>query len=173
MFNPVSIRRIVGTATLSSALLLGACASNLGANDYDSRSIGQISRSDSGVVVSSRNIRIEGQQSGVGAISGAAVGGVAGSALGGDHRGSTAGGILGVVLGGLIGAAIEQNATEREGFAYTVQLDSDGEYITITQGGKYPIANGTPVWVEYGDRVRVIPKGGQGVQGDQGGQDHH
>jgi outer membrane lipoprotein SlyB len=161
MFDQITLRRGIGAAALSTALLLGGCASDLGASDYNRGSIGQISRSDSGIVVSSRAIRIEGTKSGVGTIGGAAVGGIAGSELGGDAEGRAAGAILGAILGGLVGSAIEEGATERSGFAYTVQLDRDGEYITITQGGEYPIANGTPVWVEYGDRARVIPKSSQ------------
>ncbi|MBL4596224.1 MAG: glycine zipper 2TM domain-containing protein [Robiginitomaculum sp.] len=162
MLKRNSLRRAVGAASLSTALLLGACASELGANDYSRGSIGQISRSDSGIVVSSRAIRIEGTQSGVGTVGGAAVGGIAGAELGGDDAGRLVGGILGAIVGGLVGSAIEKNTTEREGFAYTIQLDRDGDHITITQGGgDYPIANGTPVWVEYGERARVIPKGVQ------------
>lgn len=152
------IRSALGATALASVLLLGACASDLGVNDYNRQSIGQISRSDSGVVVSSRAIRIEGTQSGVGAAGGAALGGLAGSEIGGGRKSNTAGAIAGAIAGGLLGAAIEKNTTERNGFAYTVQLDRTGEYVTITQGGSNPIPNGTPVWVEYGDRTRVVPK---------------
>ncbi|PHR63171.1 MAG: hypothetical protein COA47_00725 [Robiginitomaculum sp.] len=161
MLNQISFHRALGAATLSSVLLLGACASDLGANDYNRSSIGEISRSDSGIVVSSRAIRIEGTQSGVGTVGGAAIGGLAGSELGGDDTGRAVGAIFGAILGGLAGSAIEKGATQRDGFAYTVQLDRDGEYLTITQGGNVPIANGTPVWVEYGARARVIPKNTQ------------
>jgi len=158
MSNKLTIRRSLGAVALSSVLFLGACASELGAGNYNRGSIGQISRSDAGIVVSSRAIQIDGTQSGVGTVGGAALGGLAGSELGGDDTGRAAGAIFGAILGGLAGSAIEQSATKRTGFAYTVQLERDGEYVTITQGGDIPIANGTPVWVEYGDRARVIPR---------------
>lgn len=151
-------RNFLAATALAPALLLGACASDYGANDYQRQSIGQISRSDSGVVVSSRPIRIEGSQSGVGVAGGAALGGLAGSEIGANDKGHAAGAIAGAILGGLLGAAAENSATQKHGFAYTVQLDSSGEYITITQGGDMAIPNGTPVWVEYGDRARVLPK---------------
>lgn len=152
------IRRALIASALVPAMLLGACASDYGANDYSARSVGQISRSDSGVVVSSRPIRIEGSQSGVGVAGGAALGGLAGSEIGANDKGHAAGAIAGAILGGLLGAAAEKSATQKQGFAYTVQLDRSGEHITITQGGDYAIPNGTPVWVEYGDRARVVPK---------------
>lgn len=152
------IRNILAATALAPVLILGGCASDYGANDYSAHSVGQISRSDSGVVVSSRPIRIEGSQSGVGVAGGAALGGLAGSEIGANNKGHAAGAIAGAILGGLLGAAAEKSATEKSGFAYTVQLDSTGEYITITQGGDYAIPNGTPVWVEYGDRARVVPK---------------
>lgn len=161
MLNQSSFRRAFGATAISSVLLLGACASELGANDYNRSSVGQISRSDSGVVISSRTIRIEGTQSGVGTLGGAAIGGLAGSEFGGGRTENAAGAIIGAIVGGVVGSVVEKNVTERSGFAYTVELDRDGDFITITQAGKYPIPNGTPVWVEYGDRVRVIPKASQ------------
>ncbi len=158
MLHKLSIRNTLGAFAASSVVLLAGCASDLGAGDYSRNSVGQISRSDSGIIVSSRPIHIEGTKSGVGALSGAAAGGLAGGELGANGRTSTAGVIVGALLGGLVGAAIEEGVTERDGFAYTIELERDGEYITITQAGNYPIANGTPVWVEYGERARVIPK---------------
>jgi len=180
MLNQISPRRVFGAAALSSALLLGACASDLGASSYSRGSVGQISRSDSGVVMSSRAVRIEGTKSGVGTVGGAAIGGLAGSELGGDSTGRAVGAIVGAIAGGLLGSAVEKGATEQNGFSYSIRLDRDGEYISITQaGGDYPIANGTPVWIEYGDRARVIPKSQGGYQGYQEpqnngeGGDHH
>jgi outer membrane lipoprotein SlyB len=161
MLKSIYIRRVFGAVAISSALLLGACASDLGANDYNRSSIGQISRSDSGIIVSSRAISIEGTKSGVGTVGGAAIGGIAGSQFGGGRAENAAGAIIGAIVGGLVGSAIENNATETEGFAYTIELDRDGDIITITQAGGYPIPNGTPVWVEYGERARVIPKASQ------------
>ncbi len=165
MLNLTSPRRFLGVTALSSALLLGACASDLGAGSYSRSSVGQISRSDSGVIMSSRPIRIEGTKSGVGTVGGAAIGGLAGSELGGDNTGRAVGAIVGAIAGGLLGSAVEKSATESQGFSYSIRLDRDGEYISIAQaGGDYPIPNGTPVWVEYGERTRVIPKAQAGYQ---------
>lgn len=45
----------------------------------------------------------------------------------------------------------------RQLVAYTIKLHS-GELATISQPGERPIADGTPVLVEYGARARIIPQ---------------
>lgn len=156
-----TVSRTFGALSVSSALLLGGCVSDLGANDYERRSIGEISHADSGVVIGSRPIKIEGNNSGVGVAAGAGLGAVIGKEAGSHGRNSAIGAVGGAILGGLLGAAVENSSSERAGYAYTVKLDRDGEIITITQGGDVLIANGTPVWVEYGERARVLPKQAQ------------
>jgi outer membrane lipoprotein SlyB len=141
------------------ALALAGCASGLGANTYERASVGTVARVEEGTVVASRSVIIEGSRTGatVGTAAGAALGGIAGSEVGGGHKANTAGAIVGAVAGGVIGNAIGNSASRQPGFAYTVRLRS-GELISITQGGDLPIANGTPVLVEYGERARVIPQ---------------
>lgn len=156
-----SISRTFGALSVSGVILLGGCVSDLGANDYERRSVGEISHADSGVVIASRIIKIEGNNSGVGVAAGAGLGAVIGKEAGSHGRNSAIGAVGGAILGGLLGAAVENSSTERTGFAYTVKLDRDAEIITITQGGDVAIANGTPVWVEYGERARVLPKQAQ------------
>jgi outer membrane lipoprotein SlyB len=141
------------------ALALAGCASGLGANTYERGSVGTVARVDEGTVVASRSIMIEGSQtsSTIGTAAGAAIGGVAGSQVGGGREENAIGAVVGAVAGGVIGNAIGNSATRQNGFAYTVRLRS-GELVSITQGGDLPIANGTPVLVEYGARARVIPQ---------------
>jgi outer membrane lipoprotein SlyB len=102
---------------------------------------------------------IEGSRTGttVGTAAGAAIGGIAGSQVGGGREENAIGAVVGAVAGGALGHAIGNSANRQPGFAYTVRLRS-GELISITQGGDLPIANGTPVLVEYGERARVIPQ---------------
>jgi len=141
------------------ALALAGCASGLGANTYERGTVGMVARVEEGTVVASRSVVIEGSRtsSTVGTAAGAAIGGVAGSEVGGGRKANTAGAIVGAVAGGVIGNAIGNAATRQNGFAYTVRLRS-GELVSITQGGDLPLANGTPVLVEYGERARVIPQ---------------
>lgn len=141
------------------ALALAGCASGLGANSYERSAVGTVARVEEGRVVASRAIVIEGSQTGsnVGTATGAVIGGLAGSEIGGGSKANTAGAVVGAVAGGVVGNMIGNSATRQNGFAYTVRLRS-GELVTITQGGDIPIANGTPVLVEYGARARVIPQ---------------
>lgn len=141
------------------ALALAGCATGLGANSYERASVGTVARVDEGTVVASRSIVIEGSRTGatVGTATGAAIGGIAGSQVGGGREENAIGAVVGAVAGGVIGNAIGNSANRQPGFAYTVRLRS-GELVSITQGGDLPIANGTPVLVEYGERARVIPQ---------------
>lgn len=141
------------------ALALAGCASGLGANSYERGAVGTVARVEEGRVVASRAIVIEGSNTGstVGTATGAVLGGLAGSEVGGGRKANTAGALVGAVAGGVVGNMIGNSATRQNGFAYTVRLRS-GELVTITQGGDIPIANGTPVLVEYGARARVIPQ---------------
>jgi outer membrane lipoprotein SlyB len=153
------MRKIAASTILAfSALGLSACATGMGANDYERGQIGQVSRVDEGVVLASRAIRIEANAPVVGGTAGTVVGGVLGSQVGGGDEERAAMGVIGAVVGGVAGAAIDRAGNARPGFAYTVRLQKTNEVVTITQGGDVPIANGTPVFIEYGARVRVIPQ---------------
>jgi outer membrane lipoprotein SlyB len=154
----MSVRKGAAAAVaLGLVTALGACASGVGAGDYARSSVGQINRVDEGVVLRVRPVRIEGTRTIIGPAAGAAVGGVAGSTIGGGDEERAIGAIAGAVLGGLAGAAAEQGLTRRQGFAYTVRLQ-DGEVVNIVQGADMYIEPGTPVYIEYGDRARVIPR---------------
>ena len=158
MARPANKRSAFAASITAIALVLGGCASNLGANEYDRGQVGQVSRVGAGVVVASRAIIIEGRDPYLGTATGAVIGGVAGSQVGGGSDERAIAGVAGAVIGGIVGNQVEKSATKKPGFAYTVQLDKGGDLVTITQGGDIAIANGTPVFVEYGARPRVIPQ---------------
>lgn len=144
-------------ASVSLATLTG-CASDIGANSYERASVGQVARVEEGYVVSSRAVMVDGQKSWIGPVVGAVLGGAAGSTIGEGDAARTAGVVGGAAAGGYIGSKVEQSATRRPGYAYTVKLTKTGELVTIVQGGYVAIGNGTPVYVEYGERPRVIPR---------------
>ena len=150
--------RAVAAALMASGLGLAACAPNYGTNTYSHGSVGDIHRIEEAIVVSSRPVTIDSGNSGVGAVSGAAIGGAIGVGAGGDTTGEIVGGVLGAVLGGLLGNAIDENVNERDGIAYTVRLTDTDELVTIVQGDDIYFAEGSPVYVEYGDRPRIVPR---------------
>lgn len=105
-----------------------------------------------GVVESVRAVKLEGTESGVGAVAGGVVGGVAGSSVGGG-KGSAIGAVLGAVAGGVAGAAVEEAVTRKSGIEVVVRLDS-GRTIAVVQ-------EDTGESFARGDRVRLLESGGQ------------
>lgn len=152
--NTARTLALVALASMS----LGACASGIGANDYERVQAGQVNRVDTGVVIASRTVVFEGTDSGLGASTGAVIGGVAGSQIGGGSDERVIAGVVGAVLGGLIGAAVEEGSSEQTGVEYTIQLDRNDQLITIAQGDDVVMPNGTLVFVQYGQRARVVPQ---------------
>lgn len=152
--------RSVRTLALAAvaAVSVGACTTGLGANDYSRAQAGQVNRVDSGTIVASRQVTIEGSRSGLGTGTGAVIGGVAGSQIGGGQDEQIIAGVIGAVAGGLIGAAAEERVTAQPGVEYTVRLDRNGQLITIAQAADIIMPNGTPVFIQYGQRARVTPQ---------------
>ncbi|MCB1916114.1 MAG: glycine zipper 2TM domain-containing protein [Rhodocyclaceae bacterium] len=139
-----------GIASLLSVLvlsLIAGCASDLGGGSYERSEARGVMSVRFGEVTTVRPVKLEGTESGVGTMSGAAVGGIAGSTVGGG-RGSAIAAVIGAVAGGMAGAAIEDSTTRRAGVEVTVKLDS-GQYIAVVQedGGEN---------FRLGERVRVL-----------------
>lgn len=137
---------------LPVAVLGAGCASGLGSGDYERREARRVYEVRMGVVENVRSVRLEGTESGVGTVAGAAVGGIAGSTVGGG-KGQAIGAVLGAVAGGVAGAAAEEAITRKSGLEITVRLDS-GRTIAVVQedtGERFAV----------GDRVRILESGGQ------------
>lgn len=134
------------------AIVSAGCVSGLGSDDYERREARRVYEVKLGVVESVRNVKIEGTESGVGALAGGVVGGIAGSSVGGN-RDQAIGTTLGALAGGIAGAAAEEALTRKPGVEITVRLDS-GRIIAVVQedtGERFAV----------GDRVRVLESGGQ------------
>lgn len=137
----------LATVVVAMALALSGCASSLTGDSY-SRGEARTAQSVSlGTIVGIRAVKIEGTQSGVGTVGGAALGGLAGSTIGGG-RGAIAGAIAGVIGGGLLGSAAEQGVTGRQGIEITVREDNGltRAYVQEQDNEMFRV----------GDRVRVL-----------------
>ena len=136
--------------SLLTALTLTACASSRSGDVYTREQARQEMIVRTGVIESVREVQMEGTNSGVGTIAGAAIGGVAGSHVGGGS-GQIVGAIFGAVLGGMAGSAIEENTTKKNALEITIKLDG-GQLISVVQ----------EVGESFlpGDRVRVLSGGG-------------
>jgi outer membrane lipoprotein SlyB len=154
------LRAAAAAGLVGVALTAAGCASGLGAGTYERGQVGQVGRTDAGVVVEARPVLIEGTSSGVGAGAGAIIGAAGGAEIGQGQAAEIAGGVAGAVVGGLLGAAIEEGVTRQSGFTYLVRLERTGEIVTITQADTQPLPPGAQVWIEYGPRTRVTPRYG-------------
>jgi outer membrane lipoprotein SlyB len=141
-------------AAIAAALVLVVLAGCAPARSGDVYRRGEALRAQSvelGVIESLRPVRIEGGDSGVGTVGGAALGGIAGSTLGGGSRAHAAGAIAGAILGGLAGTAIERDVNKANGIEVTVRLDS-GRMLAVVQ-------EGDGAEFRPGDRIRVLSDG--------------
>jgi len=115
---------------LTVVLLVSGCATRVGPNEFSSGEIGMVSRVEEGTIINARYI-----------------------------------GITGIVPFGLhpfSGSAVpspnsRKISNRRMGITYVVRLDRTGELLSVTQGDDFALGVGARVFVEYADRVRVIP----------------
>ena len=131
---------------LATGLVLSGCPSSMSGSAYNRGRVREAQDVRLGYVQNVRTVLIEGTQSSVGTVGGAALGGLAGSTIGKGH-GQIAGAISGAVIGGLVGSAIEENVTRQPGVEITIRLDN-GQMLAVTQAGDEPFYRG--------DRVQVL-----------------
>jgi outer membrane lipoprotein SlyB len=143
--------RSMAVAVCAVAMMAGCAQRGLGSGDYTRSQVRGEQTVRMGVVEGVREVRIDGNDSGVGTAAGAVLGGIAGSEVG-KGRGSVAGAVAGAVVGGIIGQSIEKSNADRRGVEVTVKLDG-GRIIAVTQEADEVL--------RVGDRVRVLS--GQGA----------
>jgi outer membrane lipoprotein SlyB len=100
---------------------------------------------DCATVESVREVKQEGEGSGLGAISGGVLGGLLGNQIGGG-RGKTVGAVVGAVGGAYAGHEVEKNVRSSKHYEITVHLD-DGNTRVFTES--------QPPSLQRGDRVRI------------------
>ncbi len=140
---------------LLSALVLSACATSspdvVRRDDAQRQSVVY-----DAVVLSIRDVKIDGSQSGVGGVAGAVVGGVAASTVG-KGRGSDVAAVLGAIAGAAVGNAMERGNTSEAAEELLLQFNN-GERRTVVQGkGQDQLRPGDSVVViQTGQRFRVV-----------------
>jgi outer membrane lipoprotein SlyB len=147
-------RFLVRCTALASMLVLAACSTT--SPDVVSRNDAQrLSTVVDAVVLSSRPVVVDGQQSGIGATAGGVVGGVAGSGVGGS-RDAVVVGIIGAVVGGVIGNAVERSTTREDAVEILLQL-KNGDRRSVVQAKAAETFNpgDAVILVTTGGRVRV------------------
>ncbi len=141
---------LIITGLIASAVMAGCASPSSSGSVYKAGEARREQIVRMGVVDSVREVTIENERTGVGAVTGAVVGGVAGSNVG-RGKGATIGTVLGAVAGGIAGQALEQNVATKKGLEITVKMDS-GELRAFVQEGDEAF--------KPGERVRIVSTGG-------------
>lgn len=134
---------------------LGACASS--SPDVIQRGDAQrMAQVQDGVVLSIRNVVVDGNQSGVGAAVGGVVGAIGGYGGSGVQREAQVLGVLAGVAGAAAGNALERLATKEDAVEILVQLKGgDRRAIVQAKGTEQLAAGDAVIIVTTGGKVRV------------------
>ncbi len=142
-----------------ACILAAAGCQRPGQNVYSYSEVGKASLVNFGTLLAAREVAVQGQNTGAGALAGAAAGGIAGNQIG-RGGGNAAATLVGVVIGGIVGALAEQAAANRKALEYTVTLET-GATITVVQDhdeGERVLEPGERVMVQVtGGTQRVLP----------------
>lgn len=135
--------------------LLGACASS--SPDVVQRGDAQrMAKVDDAVVLSVRNVTVDGNQSGVGAAVGGVVGAIGGYGGSSVQREAQVLGVLAGVAGAAAGNAIERFSTREEAVEVLVQLKGGDRRAIVQAKGAEKLEPGDPVIiVTTGSTVRI------------------
>ena len=144
---------------LISILALGGCATGGFSPDVVSRDAAAKSQYvQSGVVVSVRNVTIEGDRAG-GNLFGSVLGAIVGSNIGGEDDETTqqVGAVVGTAVGSVVGQNVGESLSRKAGVEIIIKLDTNEREISIVQE--------MPENVNYpfraGDKVRIVRSGGK------------
>ena len=144
---------------LLSILALGGCATGGFSPDVVSRDAAAKSQYvQSGVVVSVRNVTIEGDRAS-GNLFGSILGAIVGSNIGGDDDETTreVGAVVGTAVGSVVGQNVGESLSRKAGIEIIIKLDTNEREISIVQE--------MPEDVDYsfraGDKVRIVRSGGK------------
>ena len=149
------------TAFLFSGLLVfTSCAPVNKNNTYTAADAGRNNIVSFGKIVSAREVEVQANPSGVGAVAGGTAGGFAGSAIGNGSGNTTA--IVAGALIGLIGGAIaEHELGKGQGIEYVVYYSALSEaksIVQVAEKGEKMLPVGSCVMVQQkGDYQRVLP----------------
>ncbi|MBC8283840.1 MAG: hypothetical protein H8E32_08515 [Nitrospinae bacterium] len=108
-----------------------------------------------GVILSVRDVKIKGTESGAGAAAGAAAGGLAGSTLGGSTATRALGGLGGAVIGGIVGHTTENVITSGNASEFIVQPD-EGEPYSVVQVNDEDLKEGERVLIMESGKLRIV-----------------
>ena len=148
------LKRLATGVLLVTTLMLGGCLKELTGSNYDRYETRSLQTVQFGEIIEIEMVKVDGTESGVGSVAGAATGGIAATHIGGG-RGRLLATIAGAVTGGVLGNLAERKMTETSALNITVRLESGG-YVSVVQQ-----AEGSSSF-QIGDRVKVMTQGNRG-----------
>ena len=135
--------------------LITACGGfNTGVKKSDTQKINTVKY---GTLVAAEPVKITGESSGLGALTGGLVGFVVGCGdgiLDNDCRDAAA--VVGTIGGAIVGYVAGSSLGDHSGFQYVVDVDDTNEDISIVQSGKEQIPIGSRVTIAIGANTRII-----------------
>ena len=134
---------------LCGALVSVGCASSNSGNVYPRNQVRQAWTVEEGKVSGIKDVRIEGERTGLGRLGGGYVGYEVGRTVG-SGRGNDVAGAVGAVAGAVAGGATEELVTRDKGLEITVDLDK-GSSIAVVQAADQQ--------VQLGERVKILRRG--------------
>lgn len=161
IFSPIRLKNLlnmIGLHKLSFLflfVLITACGGfNTGVKKSDTQKINTVKY---GTLVAAEPVKITGESSGLGALTGGLVGFVVGCGdgiLDNDCRDAAA--VVGTIGGAIVGYVAGSSLGDHSGFQYVVDVDDTDEDISIVQSGKEQIPIGSRVTIAIGANTRII-----------------
>ncbi len=160
----IIVRKVITVTLLGCAFasLFSSCGREISSNVYASNAVGEVSRTEPGVIINLRHVTVQDsehlQDNALGIIGG----GVAGAYLGnmvGKGRGNTLATAAGGLAGATAGAFAEKALKTQDGIEYVINLEN-GDSRTVVQGPQPAFTVGQRVWVIESNqgRSRIIPR---------------
>jgi len=136
-------------------MTLSGCTSSLSGDTYSREEARRVHTVRWGTIVDIRMVTVEGTDTGVGKIGGAAVGGILGSRVDHGHGAwAVLGGVIGAIGGGIAGSAAEEAVTRKEMLEMTIREESGRTIVVVQEEGNDSF--------QIGDHVRILTSN-QGV----------
>ncbi len=146
---------IAPALVMGTVLTMSGCATSpTSANTVRRSETGVVHTFDRGEIIYVREVTIEGESQGLGAVAGGVMGLAVGNLVGGG-RGRDLARITGTMAGAAAGNAIEQAVTTYDGVEVSILLES-GELLVVIQAADEVFRKG--------DSVRVIRRADGGVR---------
>ena len=161
IFSQTHLKNLLSMTGLSKLILLisftmiSACGGfNAGVKKSDTQKINTVKY---GTLVAAEPVKITGESTGIGALTGGLIGFVVGCGEGildDDCRDAAA--VVGTIGGAIVGYVAGSKLGDHTGFQYVVDVDDTDDDISIVQSGKEQIPIGSRVTIAIGANTRII-----------------